>query len=134
MRSRIIVGAVLLLGALALGTVETRGDGVGPEKRWAVVEFVYPVQIGNSVVMGRYLVVHDDARMARGEPCASIRRLDPKKGPQEEVVSFHCQRVQRPVAGRTILTVASSRTPGVRRLIEYQFAGDTEGHGIPPAR
>jgi hypothetical protein len=134
MRSRIIVGVFLLFGVLAASTVATSGDGVGPQKRWAIVNFVNPVEIGTSVLLGSYLIVHDDAKMARGEPCTSICRFDPKKGPQEEVVSFHCQPVQRPVADKTILTIVSSRTPGVRRLTEYQFAGDTEGHGIPTLR
>ena len=35
--------------------------------------------------MGPYLIVHDDAKMERGEPCTTFYRFDPAKGPQEEV-------------------------------------------------
>lgn len=93
MRSRIIVGSVLLLSVLAAGTIATRGDGVAPPRQWAITTFTDPVLVTDQILMGPYLIVHDDARMERGEPCTSFYRFDPVKGPQEEVVtsSWTCQ-------------------------------------------
>jgi hypothetical protein len=133
MRSRIIVGSLLLLGVLAAGTIATSGDGVAPPRQWAITNFMEPVLVVDQILMGPYLIAHDDARMARGEPCTSFYRFDPAKGSQEEVVSFHCTPANRRVVDKLTLTRATAPIAGVgiRRLTEYQFAGDCEAHGIP---
>ena len=61
MRSRVIVGSFLLLGMLAAGTFATSGDGVAPARQWAIANFVNPVLVDNQILMGRYLIVHDEA-------------------------------------------------------------------------
>ena len=104
MRSRIIVGSVLLLGVLAAGTIATSGDGVAPPPQWAIANFTDPVLVTDQILMGPYLIVHDDAKMERGEPCTSFYRFDPVKGPQEEVVSFHCTPADRKLADKLTLT------------------------------
>jgi len=135
MRSRILLAAVVVLGALSSGTVATSGSGVAPSRQWAIANFTDPVMVTDQILMGSYLIVHDDARMERGEPCTSFYRFDPAKGPQEEVVSFHCTPANRAVASTFTLTVTEPVTSvGARRLSEYQFAGDCEGHGIPTKR
>ena len=132
MRSRIIVGSLLLLGVLAAGTVATTGDGVAPPRQWAIATFTDPVMVTDQILMGPYLIVHDDAKMERGEPCTSFYRFDPAKGPREEVVSFHCTPATRKAADTLTLTQSEFKTAiGIARLTEYQFAGDCEGHGIP---
>jgi len=132
MRSRIIVGSLLLLGVLAVGTFATSGDGVAPPRQWAITHFEKPVLVNDQLLMGSYLIVHDDARMARGEACTTFYRFDAAKGPQEEVVSFHCIPIQREVAGRLTLTQSAPLdSVGIPRITEYQFAGDCEAHGIP---
>jgi hypothetical protein len=73
---------------------------------------------------------HDDARMARGEPCTRVLRFLPGKGPAEELVAFHC----KPRWGQAPdkFKAATDRLPdGMRVLTEYQFAGDDEAHGVP---
>jgi hypothetical protein len=134
MRSRIIVGDFLLIGALASGTVATSGDGVAPHRQWALVNFANPVSVNGDFLMGTFLIVHDDTKMAQGKPCTSFYRFDTKKGPQEEVVAFHCKPAHRTVADRTTLRIVSRLAPGLATLTEYQFAGDTEAHGIPVQR
>jgi len=130
MRSRLIVGALLLFGLFSVGTFATRGDGVAPPKQWALANFSSPVLVGGQYLMGPYLITHDDAKMARGEACTTFYRFEPGQGPKEAVISFHCRPVQREVCVTTTFSVVS--TPdGVKRLTEYQFAGDSEGHGIP---
>jgi hypothetical protein len=134
MRSRVIVGVFLLFGVLAAGTLATSGDGVAPTKQWAIVNFINPVRVGTDAIMGRFLIVHDATKMAQGLPCTTFYRFDSKKGPQEAVVAFHCKPAQRKVVDQTTLTIVPSRVAGIGTLTEYQFAGDTEGHGIPRSR
>jgi hypothetical protein len=132
MRSRIIAGSLLLLGVFAAGTIATSGDGVAPPRQWAIATFTDPVMVTDQILMGSYLIVHDDAKMERGEPCTSFYRFDSAKGPQEEIVSFHCTPATRQAGDKLKLTRSESRLPvGIARLTEYQFAGDCEGHGIP---
>ena len=132
MRSRIFAGSLLLLGVLAAGTIATGGDGVAPPRQWGIVQFVDPVLVTDQILMGRYLIVHDDAKMERGEPCTSFYRFDAAKGPQDEVVSFHCTPAMRKIAGQLTVT-RTDKNPviGIARVTEYQFAGDCEAHQIP---
>ena len=132
MRSRIIVGSLLLLSVLAAGTIATSGDGVAPPRQWAIASFTDPMLVTDQILMGSYLIVHDDAKMERGEPCTSFYRFDPVKGPQEEVLSFHCTPANRKVVDKLTLTqIKTIASLGINRVTEYQFAGDCEGHGIP---
>ena len=132
MRSRIIVCSLLLFGVLAAGTIATSGDGVAPPRQWAIASFTDPVLVTDQILMGSYLIVHDDARMERGEPCTSFYRFDPVKGPQEEVLSFHFTPANRKLADKTTFTqIKSVAGLGIQRVTEYQFAGDCEAHGIP---
>ena len=132
MRLRILLSSIVLLGALSLGILATSGDAAVPPRQWAIATLKDPTLVADEILMGTYLIVHDDAKMERGEPCTSFYRFDPVKGPQEEVVAFHCTPVHRKVADTLTLT-RSERLPsvGLRRLTEFQFAGDGEGHAIP---
>ena len=131
MRSRIIVASLLLFGVLAAGTVATSGDNVAPSREWAIASFTEPVLVAGQFLMGQYLIVHDETKMAQGKPCTTIYRFDPAKGPQETVLSFHCVPTRRQAAGKLTLTQRLDATLGVPRVTEYQFAGDSEGHRIP---
>jgi hypothetical protein len=121
---------MLLFGSLAVGTLASAAH-VAPGKQWAIVNFRDPIAISGQYLMGQFIIVHDDARMARGEPCTSIYRFDSKKGPQEEVLSFMCRPAQRDACERTTFSTIYDQKMGVNTLTEYQFAGDTEGHGVP---
>ena len=72
-RSRIIVGAFLLFGLLAAGTIATSGDGVAPPRQWAITNFIDPVLVADQILMGPYLIVHDDTKMARQTTIAGSR-------------------------------------------------------------
>src|SRR5215208_5056386 len=76
MRSRVLVGALLLVGTMAAGSSASNGAHGVTQKQWAIVNFGDPVLVQNRVLMGSYLIVHDDEKMARGEPCTSIYRFD----------------------------------------------------------
>ncbi len=125
MRSRII-GAVLAAG---IG-LATTGINAAPAVKWAAVNLSDTVLIAGTFVSGPVVFVHDDARMARGEPCTSVHRFDPGKGAGEELVAFHCTPRWGKAAAK--FTNGINRTPdGLRIMTEYQFAGDEEAHLIP---
>jgi hypothetical protein len=135
MRMRILVGVVLLIGSLAGRALATIGDGATPLRQWALVSFHEPTRIAGRVLLGTYVIVHDDMKMMRGEPCTTIYRFDPVHGPREAVVSFRCHpALRKPVAELTLTVQRLSPVDGRLRLVEYQFAGDAEAHGVPVAR
>jgi hypothetical protein len=127
-----MIGSLLLIGVLAPGAIATSGDGVAPPRQWAITTFMAPVLVVDQYLMGQYLIVHDEAMMARGEPCTSFYRFDPARGPQEQAVSFHCTPATRKVVDRLTLTQTDQASVyGIKRLTSYQFAGDCEAHEIP---
>lgn len=143
MRSRIIVGVLLALGILSMETVATSGAGVSPVRQWAIVRFNRTTAVSGALLnAGEYLIVHDAERMARGDACTTFYSFgESGDGAQEEAVSFHCIPREREVTGRTRLTLTpvSGDTYGctfswgwtMDKLTEYQFAADSEGHGVP---
>jgi len=130
MRARIIVGVVFVVALLCVGTFVSRAGDRAGQRQWTVVNFMNPVQVKDRVVMGPVLIVHDDAKMAHGEACTSFYRFDTAKGPQEEIVSFHCQPEAKAVAQQTTFTYTRGEL-GCEKLVSYQIAGDAEAHGVP---
>jgi hypothetical protein len=132
MKSRIIIGALMVVGGLSAGTFASRGGAdVNGARNWTLVNFVTPVLVQDRVVMGPVMIVHDDEKMERGEPCTTFYAFDRERGPREEIVSFHCTPVQRTVIEKTRLTLSERSDPGCKRLLEYQIAGEAEAHAIP---
>jgi hypothetical protein len=131
MRSRIIVGVVVLTALVGAVTLAARGNSyVGLDKQWTVTNFPDPVLVKDTLVMGPVLIIHDSAKMARGEACTTFYRFKPGVGQQEELVSFHCRPRQANLVETTTFTTAPTET-GCKRLVEYQIAGDAEAHGVP---
>lgn len=131
MRSRMLLTTSLLVVVLAAGAVATSGDG-GPTRRWAVVYLTEPTLIGSTIVQGPVLFTHDDARMARGEPCTAVHLFEPAGGPTEEIASFHCIPVSRNIVHKFTVRTRPNTEMGLGCVLtEYQFAGDNEGHGVP---
>ncbi len=109
---------------------QTASASLARDKQWAIVNFVNAVRVGKAYVSGPVLIVHDDARMARGEPCTTFYRFIPGSGPREELLSFHC-KPRRAVPTETTTFASVTLDAGVKQLTEYQMAGDAEAHGIP---
>lgn len=126
MRSRIIVGSLVLLG-LAIAASRTAAD---PAIKWAIVNLKDTTVIAGAFVSGPVVFVHDDARMVKGEPCTSVHEFDAKKGIGKEVVAFHCKPRWTKAPARFTQATAT-RPDGPRVMTEYQFAGDEEAHGVP---
>jgi len=125
MRSRIFVGTLLMVGMFGAALVAHNAT-----KHSSIVNFLDPVLVKGELVMGPVLIVHDDLQMAKGEACTTFYRFDVKTGPQEALVSFHCQPIERRVVAETTLTT-NSQGSVCKRLVEYQIAGDSEAHGVP---
>jgi hypothetical protein len=130
MKTRIIVGVVVLLGVLVVGTYASRAGDVAGRRQWTVVNFTDPVQVKDQIVMGPVLIVHDDEKMGRGEACTTFYRFEPGKGPKEAIISFHCLPKAKAVVAQTTFNIVGTPN-GCKRLVEYQIGGDAEAHGIP---
>ncbi|MBI3950091.1 MAG: hypothetical protein HY314_06520 [Acidobacteria bacterium] len=123
----LIVGVVVFISGMLTSHVKAQG----PRIQIALVEFTQKVKLLDVLLKGRYLIVHDEVKMARGKPCTYVYRFR-KDRSAELIVSFHCQPVNREKA-KQFTTVVSriSLTSDVLELREYQFADSTEGHGVP---
>jgi len=132
--TRFIVAAVFVAAALGSGA-PAAGDARRVALRESATVFIAePTLIGNTIVSGPVLFVHDEGKMARGEPCTSVRLVDPASGPTEEIAAFHCIPRRGSIVNRFTLTTTPNVSLGyVCVLTAYQFAGDPEIHGVPPA-
>jgi hypothetical protein len=132
MRSRILKGLLAIVGFTTLGALTT-GDAMSAASgQSAVVWLKEPTLIVSTIVQGPVVFTHNAAKMAKGDACTTVYLWEPGKGRGEEVASFHCI----PTARRTASTFTIRTEPNLELgfgciLKEYQFAGDSEGHGIP---
>ena len=132
MRSTIFVGTMVLGGVLAVNAIATSGDGGSPARQSAIVYLAEPTLIGSTIVQGPVLFTHDTTRMRRGEPCTTIYLYEPGRGRAEEVTSFHCVPVGRRAVQKFTVTTRPNDGLGFGCVLtEFQFAGDSEGHGVP---
>src|SRR6185436_10267882 len=79
MKTRIIVGVLLLMAVFGVGTYASRAGDVAGSRQWTIVNFAEPVQVKDAVLMGPVLIVHDDAKMSKGETCTTFYRFKPGK-------------------------------------------------------
>lgn len=103
--------------------------GLGlPEKpvvQRLAVTFRDPVLVNHTLLIGKYVIEHDDARMARGEPCTYIFEA----GKKTPVVTFHCTHLERAETNTATVVLGPANLSGVRELTEFQYAGDAAAHG-----
>lgn len=95
------------------------------------VHFREPVQVGSVILMGWYVIEHDDDRMARGEPCTHIYEYDTMREP---VATFHCTHLEREAPGVATVVLRPTVNPSIKALAEFQFSGETASHGVPAVR
>ena len=127
MRSRTRIGLLVAAAGLAISVSGTRA---APAVKWAAVNLADTTMIAGAFVSGPVVFVHDDARMARGEPCTTVHRYEPGKGTGEELVAFHCTPRWGKAPGKFTKAV-TTRPDGPPVMTEYQFAGDEEAHLVP---
>ena len=102
-----------------------------PVRQLAEVWFQRPVLVGRSILQGRYVIEHDNDRMARGEPCTHIYAYNDRTTP---VATFHCTHLERDRADNNIVVLVTTSDANMQRLTEFQFAGETAAHGYPTVR
>jgi hypothetical protein len=131
MRSRVLVGLLVIIGLLAVGTIAASDVGATPSRQWIVATFTRPTIIAGAIVSGPVVIVHDEGKMTSGEPCTTVYRFDTKNGRQEQIVSFMCKPVERRAVDKFTVTCNRAVLSGPDVLVEYQFSGDKEAHGVP---
>ena len=111
--------------------VAALGLAAKPATQTLAVTFRDPVRVGHVILMGRHVIEHDDARMARGEPCTYIYDANDRRQP---VVVFHCTHLERPEATSATVVLRSASDSPIKELKEFQFTGETASHGVPAIR
>ena len=120
----------VLLCTLIFGSMSWKSTAASDvQKRKAVAEFPKPVTVLGVVLKGKYLFVHDDAAMKRGDACTYIYE-GVAEVPDQLVTSFHCVHIDRTRAN-TFVWRSRETAPGVVELIDFQFSGETVAHGVP---
>jgi hypothetical protein len=102
-----------------------------PVRQATQVWFQRPVRIGGSILQGRYVIEHDNDRMARGEPCTHIYAYEDRTKP---VVTFHCTHLERDRNGTNTVVLVSTGDGTMQKMTEFQFAGEIAAHGVPSVR
>lgn len=95
------------------------------------VTFRDPVRVGDRILFGRYVIEHDNDRMARGEPCTHIYEAS---DPRLPVVAFHCTHLTRPAPATATVFLRRTGTYPLQELLDFQFAGESSSHGVPVVR
>ena len=127
MKTLIFISVVLC--TLILGSVSWKSTAAEVQKRKAVTEFDKPVLVQGVVLKGKYLFVHDEAAMNRGEACTYIYKGEAEVR-DNLVISFHCIHVNRPKMNHFVFRTRET-SPGTIELVEFQFSGEKAGHGVP---
>jgi|SRR5215469_2689193 len=128
-----IMFVILLAAAVTTGIAMAQNKkDCAPRNESAVVEFPQTVMLNGVFLRGSYLVIHDEARMAKGENCTYIYEYTDKEQGRL-VTSFHCIPVERErVSQFTVLLAPPGQSPGgIGKVTAIQFAGGTEAHQLP---
>ncbi len=129
---------ILILGAttLIVSALASFATAAPPGKDIEVANIPDKTKLLKATLQGKYIFVHDEAKMAKGEPCLYVYEYAedqagrPEVKPEKLVVSFHCQPIQRDKVTQIVLTYGML-SPDLFELREIQFPGSTEGHRVP---
>jgi hypothetical protein len=103
-----------------------------PARQTAVVWFHKPVQVGDAILLGKYIIEHDNDRMAQGLPCTHIYAADK---PQVPVVKFHCTHLEATANPRDLVILRPTGDASIpAKFVSFQFAGEAGAHGFPSGR
>lgn len=128
MRLRVIVGVALTLGLVGIATLAA--SAMIPTQHSALVVFTQPTIVAGAFVSGKVVFAHDDGKMANGGPCTTVYQYVPG-GQGKKLVEFMCRPTEARRADHFTVRCARPFATGPGVLTEYQFAGDTEAHGVP---
>ena len=108
------------------------------KKDVAVVDLTDKTKMIKEILQGKYIFVHDEEAMAKGQPCFYVYKYSqdaagkPDLRPENLVLSFNCQHFERSKAPQVVITY--TMVPGNADLFEIkevQFAGSTAVHRLP---
>ena len=102
-----------------------------PVRQTAEVWFQRPALVGRAILQGRYVIEHDNERMARGEPCTHLYAYNDRVTP---VAMFECTHLERDRASQNVVVLVTTSDGNMQRLTEFQFAGESVAHGYPSGR
>ena len=123
---RLLLAATMLAALIVtIGAFAVNSKAEAKNNERATIEFIQPVKLLSVILKGEYLVVHDDALMAKGEDCTYVYDRAGKL-----VVSFHCTPVERQKSDRFRVVTRRLDPSGISEVIEIQFAGSTEAHQV----
>jgi hypothetical protein len=95
------------------------------------VWFHRPVKVGTFILQGRYVIEHDNRRMAHGRPCTYIYAYNNQQLP---VVAFECTHLERDRVNANTVVLVDIDSGLFKELAAFQFAGETAAHGVPIGR
>ena len=138
MRNFLVIGLILIAIAVAivLFALTSSASAASADSDLAVVDIPDKTKLVKAELLGKYIFIHDDAKMAAGEACLYVYRysVDPNGKPEARaenlVLSFHCVPIDRPKASQTVLTYGTTDN-GSLELREIQFTGSLKGHRVP---
>jgi hypothetical protein len=136
MKRLLLVTLVLSATAMIVSAFASFATAAPPGKEMSVANIPDKTKLLKTTLQGKYIFVHDDSKMAKGEPCFYVYEYSedqagqPEAKPEKLVASFHCQPVERPKAAQVVLTYGML-SPELFELREIQFPGSTEGHRVP---
>jgi hypothetical protein len=132
MKRLLLFAALLCAVTLAIGSSFVSSASKAGQKQRASMTFTEPVKLQGILLKGEYLFVHDDAAMMRGEACTFVYKGSVETA-RNLVTSFHCIPANRAKVGNFTVRTGEP-TPGVVEVREFQFAGETESHLVPPVK
>jgi hypothetical protein len=136
MRRILLISLIFGAMAMLLSVRAPCATAAPPGKEMAVVDIPDQTKLLKATLQGKYIFVHDDQKMARGEPCFYVYEYSqdaagkPDVKPDKLVVSFHCEPIQHEKATHIVLTYGMASAT-LLELREIQFSGSSEGHRVP---
>jgi hypothetical protein len=127
MKRVILAVAVFAVMVFSSGVLSSAKVEANDNER-AVVEFRETVRLMNVFLRGNYLVIHDDSKMAQGEPCLYVYEYDNQ---DKVVVAFHCKPVVRGKVDQFKIVASRRGWFDVPEVLEIQFAGSEKAHQVP---
>jgi hypothetical protein len=127
---------IAILALTTIGFIVSFVAAGAPLKEMAVADIPDKTKLLNVELLGKYIFIHDGEKKANAEHCLYVYRYGedqngkPEARPENLVVSFHCEALQRTKVSQLVLTYGVTNG-GASELREIQFAGSLVGHRVP---
>lgn len=99
--------------------------------QWGVVQFFDPTSVGERILVGDYIIVHDEFWHSGDSPCTTVYEFESGRA-SDAVASASCRRTTHPTAVNrfTVLVrpVESVEDGAMWELVAFWFSGRSELH------